>query len=56
MAGVAKWLRRWIVASLFAGSIPVIRPIKKFVKDRRVSLKIVQINSNLDFSIVKIFF
>nr|YP_009773996.1 thiamine biosynthesis protein S [Caulacanthus okamurae]QIZ74613.1 thiamine biosynthesis protein S [Caulacanthus okamurae] len=26
MAGVAKRLRQWIVAPLFAGSIPVIRP------------------------------
>lgn len=27
MAGVAKWLRQWIVTPLLAGSSPVIRPL-----------------------------
>ena len=26
MAGVAKWLRQWIVVPPFAGSTPVVRP------------------------------
>ena len=26
MAGVAKWLRQWVVVPSFAGSIPVTRP------------------------------
>ena len=26
MAGVAKWLRQWIVVPPFAGSSPVVRP------------------------------
>lgn len=30
MAGVAKWLRQWIVVPPFAGSNPVVRPL--FVK------------------------
>ena len=25
-AGMAKWLRQWVVVPLFAGSIPVTRP------------------------------
>ena len=27
-AGVAKWLRQWVVVPLFAGSIPVVRLLK----------------------------
>ena len=27
MAGVAKWLRQWVVVPSLAGSIPVARPI-----------------------------
>ncbi len=32
MAGVAKWLRQWIVTPPVAGSNPVIRPFKKIKK------------------------
>ena len=28
LAGVAKWLRQWVVVPPFAGSSPVVRPIK----------------------------
>ncbi len=29
MAGVAKWLRQWIVVPPFVGSSPIVRPIRK---------------------------
>jgi hypothetical protein len=32
LAGVAKWLRQWVVVPPFAGSSPVTRPIKIIFK------------------------
>ena len=40
MAGVAKWLRQWVVVPPFAGSSPVTRPKKKFTrKIKKTELK-----------------
>ena len=38
MAGVAKWLRQWVVVPPFVGSSPIIRPKLKlrFIKENRV--------------------
>ena len=39
MAGVAKWLRQWVVVPPFVGSSPITRPKQKFRK----------IKQNIDF-------
>ena len=46
MAGVAKWLRQWVVIPPFAGSSPVTRPILRFyfkVK-KKIKVKITNIS------------
>jgi hypothetical protein len=34
MAGVAKWLRQWVVVPPFAGSSPVTRPNYYFIQEK----------------------
>ena len=47
MAGVAKWLRQWVVVPPFVGSSPITRPNKNIKKNFFIN-RLIKLNIGLE--------